>query len=70
MNELLSLTSKLDDEIRVTCLLKLVPERMAGDVLKQQANWKYQALRDHLLTLQHSKRRIKFVLAAKTKLNH
>ena len=26
---------------------------MAADVLKQQANWKYQVLRDHLLTLQH-----------------
>ena len=32
--------TKFDDKIRVTCLLKLVPERMVADVPKQQANWK------------------------------
>ena len=45
--------TRLPEKIRVTCLLKLVPEKLAGDVLKQQAVWQYQKLKDHLLTLQH-----------------
>ena len=45
--------TKLPEKIRVTCLLKLLPDKMAGDVLKHQANWQYQKLKDHLLTLQH-----------------
>ena len=46
-------STRLPEKVRVTCLLKLVPEKLAGDILKQQADWQYQKLKDHLLTLQH-----------------
>ena len=45
---------ELPEKVRINILFKLVPEKLAEDILKQTTKWNtYTALRDHLRPSQH-----------------
>ena len=45
---------ELPEKVRISILSKLIPEKLAEEILKQITKWtSYTALRGHLHTLQH-----------------